>query len=151
MSTYSWVCHPVAGDGEEPPAWPAHPRENQFLPPSREWKSVLRENRCEMGTVGCSPPPGPDQYPQEGAPVTASANTGGVQSEAPQMQLSKSWALGPRIKLNFQGSRHPCPHHNPHSIPASFAPIQTLPSGTVPWWLNPDIGRQGGTGCLIPR
>lgn len=59
MSTYPWVCHPVVGDGEEPPAWPAHPRENQFLPPSWEWMSVLRENRCEIGTVGCSCAPTP--------------------------------------------------------------------------------------------
>lgn len=57
MRTYSWVCRPVAGGGEEPPAWPAHPQENQFLPPSWERRSVLWENGCEIGTMGCSHEP----------------------------------------------------------------------------------------------
>lgn len=63
MSTYFWVCPPVAGDGEEPPAWPAHLPENQFVPPSWEWRSVLWENGCEMGTVGCSRVPTPRARP----------------------------------------------------------------------------------------
>lgn len=62
VSTYSWVCHPVGG-GEEPPAWPAHPRENQFLPPGWERTFVLRENGCEVGTMGCSCVPTPRTRP----------------------------------------------------------------------------------------
>lgn len=63
MSTYSWFCHPAAGGGEEPLAWPAHPRENQFLPPSWEQRSVLWENGCETGTVGCRCVPTPRVRP----------------------------------------------------------------------------------------
>lgn len=54
------------------------------------------------GAAVC-PPPGPDQFPQEGAPVPAPADTGGGESEPPQMQLSQRWAPGPLCVLAALG------------------------------------------------